>query len=189
MKNVLFRAPVSQSPCHGASQQHHTEEPCVALPSKVISPCSVPCASAISSPYPPLAAQHLCAELWGRLMQQHRSKTELPSLGSRSDCKAQRVGSCPSQPSLYLKQSLLYSEGSSLRGCVSLDKVQSAKGPWVKYTCAAVILTHCWITEFAPKFLTWRSKEVCKSCWCTVGSTQKNSAMNKLKGLSYALVE
>lgn len=88
---------------------------------------------------------------------------------------ARLSGSAPVPPSPhYTWNSLLYSEGSSLRGCVSLDKVQSAKGPWVKYTCAAVILTHCWIAEFAPKFLTWRIQELRKSCWCTVGSTQKN---------------
>lgn len=165
--------PFHRLPCHGASQQHHTEEPLALpfFPSKVNYPCCVPGAPLLSSPYPPLTAQSFRAELWGRLMPQHCSRAKIPSVGSRSHCKAQWASSCPAQPSLYLRQSILYSEGSSWRGCVSLDTVQSAKGPWVQYTCGAVILTHYCITEFAPKFLSWKGH---KTCWFTEGNTQKN---------------
>lgn len=61
-----------------------------------------------------------------------------------------------------------WTQRGTLRGCVSPDTAWSAKG-W-KHECCC----NPHPLPDAPKFLTWKGQELHKSCWCTVGSTQKN---------------
>lgn len=91
---------------------------------------------AVSSP--PIAARRLCTELWGRLMWQ---QNKAPVTGFKKWLQGS-VGQFLCLPALITSETE-HSEGSSLRGCVSLD---TAKGPRVTYMCTAVILTHYWIT-------------------------------------------